>query len=194
MKKTIALILALALCLCLSAAAFADYKTLTTDYEVWQEYAGEQYAAEDYASKEIAYKFSADVPGERMNLSLMMNLYEDGSAVLSQYRDGVGLSFLYYGYWANLEDEIFAAFTTYQYMGETVEGQAEHGALASVDYTYDLIADEEGAFAFGLNYCLGFADGGQYVRNADIVGDGEIVFADEEAFLTGSADFWANNQ
>lgn len=23
---------------------------------------------------------------------------------------------------------------------------------------------------------------------------GEIVFADEEAFLTGSADFWANNQ
>jgi|GEM_PF-1266941 len=189
-RTLIALVTVLTLtCTCLTA--LAEYKTPTVDYEVWQEYAPEQYAQEDVSTKTVAYQF-AGVSDEtsKQNVSVKIDLYEDGFARMAQSIDADGVRFYYYGYWTNMDDEeIFLAFTCYSYEGATVEGTVTHGDVRTVDYTYDLV-EEDGAFTFGLNFCLGFADGGQYVRSTTVTDDGAVAFENEEAWLADAAAFW----
>lgn len=192
-RTLIALMAALTVC---CACALAEYKTPTVDYETWQEYTPEQFAAEEVSEKAVAYQFTG-VGAEaniNRNVSVKMDLYEDGFARLTQSVEGNGVNFYYYGYWTNLDDEeIYVAFTCYSYEGATVEGAVTHGETRTVDYSYDLV-EEEGAFTFGLNICLGFADGGQYVRSIDISGDGAVAFETEEAWLTDAVAYWTANK
>ena len=64
-----------------------------------------------------------------------------------------------------------------------------HGDIRTVDYTYDL-TEEDGTFTFGLNFCLGFADGGQYVRSTTATGGSTPAFETEEAWLSDAAAYW----
>ena len=75
------------------------------------------------------------------------------------------------------------------YEGATIENMITHGYILTVGYAYDLI-EEDGTFTFGLNFCLGFADGGQYVRSTTVSGDGAVAFETEEAWLEEAAAFW----
>ena len=190
-RTLFALVTVLALS-CASLTALAEYKTPTTDYEVWQEYTAEQYVQEDVSEKTVAYQFTG-VSDEtsKQNVSVKIDLYEDGFARMSQSIDGNGVRFYYYGYWTNMDnEEIFLAFTCYSYEGETVEGTVTHGDVCTVDYTYDLV-EEENAFTFGLNFCLGFADGGQYVRSMTVTADGKVAFETEEAWLADASAYWS---
>ncbi len=195
MKNLFRTLTALVIVLALSftcLAALADYKTPTTDYEIWQEYTAEQYVQEDVSAKTVAYQFTGiSDETSKQNVSVKIDLYEDGFARMAQSIDGNGIRFYYYGYWTNMDnEEIFLAFTCYSYEGETVEGTVTHGDVRTVDYTYDL-TEEENAFTFGLNFCLGFADGGQYVRSMTVTGDGAAAFETEEAWLADAAAYWS---
>lgn len=195
MKKAIRTLISLTLVLaiaCICPAALAEYKNPTVDYETWQEYTPEQYVAEDLSEKAIAYQFTgvSNPETSKKDVSVKIDLYEDGFVRMTQSDEGKSVSFYYYGYWTNLDDEeIFLAFTCYSYQGPTVEGRAENGAIAALDYTYDL-TEEDGAFTFGLNFCLGFADGGQYVRSLDAAGSDEIAFETEEDWMADAAAYW----
>lgn len=172
MKNLFRTLIALIAILSLACTALAEYKTPTTDYEVWQEYTPEQSMQEDVSGKAIAYQFTAvsDPETSKKNVSLKIDLYEDGFARMAQSTEGDGVTYYYYGYWTNMDDEeIFLAFTSYSYEGATIENMITHGDIRTVDYTYDL-TEEDGTFTFGLNFCLGFADGGQYVRSTTATG------------------------
>mgnify|MGYP000845880433 CR=1 FL=1 len=52
------------------------------------------------------------------------------------------------------------------------------------------LTEEDGAFTFGLNFCLGFADGGQYVRSTTATGGSTPAFETEEAWLADAAAYW----
>lgn len=109
---------------------------------------------------------------------------------MAQSTEGDGVTYYYYGYWTNMDDEeIFLAFTSYSYEGATIENMVTHGDIRTVDYTYDL-TEEDGAFTFGLNFCLGFADGGQYVRSTTATGGSTPAFETEEAWLADAAAYW----
>ncbi len=41
-----------------------------------------------------------------------------------------------------------------------------------------------------MNFCLGFADGGQYVRSMTVTDDGAVAFETEEAWLADAAAYW----
>lgn len=147
---------------------------------------------EDVSGKAIAYQFTAvsDPETSKKNVSLKIDLYEDGFARMAQSTEGDGVTYYYYGYWTNMDDEeIFLAFTSYSYEGATIENMITHGDIRTVDYTYDL-TEEDGAFTFGLNFCLGFADGGQYVRSTTATGGSTPAFETEEAWLSDAAAYW----
>lgn len=190
-RTLIALVTVLTLsCACLTA--LAEYKTPTVEYDVWQEHSPEQYVQEDVSEKVIAYQFTG-VSDEtsKKNVSVKIDLYEDGFARMAQTVEGNGVQFYYYGYWANMDDEaIFLAFTCYSYEADTIEGVVTHGDFRTLDYSYDLV-EEENAFTFGLNFCLGFADGGQYVRSMIANGGSEVAFETEEAWLADAVAYWS---
>lgn len=192
MKNLFRTLIALIAMLSLACTALAEYKTPTTDYEVWQEYTPEQSMQEDVSGKAIAYQFTAvsDPETSKKNVSLKIDLYEDGFARMAQSTEGDGVTYYYYGYWTNMDDEeIFLAFTSYSYEGATIENMITHGDIRTVDYTYDL-TEEDGAFTFGLNFCLGFAAGGQYVRSTTATGGSTPAFETEEAWLADAAAYW----
>lgn len=192
MKNLFRTLIALIAILSLACTALAEYKSPTTDYEVWQEYTPEQSMQEDVSGKAIAYQFTAvsDPETSKKNVSLKIDLYEDGFARMAQSTEGDGVTYYYYGYWTNMDDEeIFLAFTSYSYEGATIENMITHGDIRTVDYTYDL-TEEDGAFTFGLNFCLGFADGGQYVRSTTATGGSTPAFETEEAWLADAAAYW----
>ena len=84
----------------------ANYKTPTVDEDIWQGYSPKDYVAEDVSAKAIAYQLTghADVDaGGPMPFDAILNLYEDGEAVLTTY--GMNRATIYYGYWTNENDE-----------------------------------------------------------------------------------------
>lgn len=174
--------------------AGATYKIPTSDVTVWQGYEPEQYEAEDVSTKEIAYQFVTYYSNEK-NISIMVNLYEDGFARMTQYsegRQGV-IDFYYYGYWTSMDDDyIYLNFSCYSWAGEDdPDNGMANGDICTVDYAYEL-RETDGVFAFSLNACLGFADGGVYVRSADVTSDGSVQYQTEEEFVKYADDFWAN--
>ena len=136
MKNLFRTLIALIAILSLACTARAEYKTPTTDYEVWQEYTPEQSMQEDVSGKAIAYQFTAvsDPETSKKNVSLKIDLYEDGFARMAQSTEGDGVTYYYYGYWTNMDDEeIFLAFTSYSYEGATIENMITNGDIRTVD-------------------------------------------------------------
>lgn len=166
-----------------TAAAESMYKTPTQDAAYWRERSAAELAAEDVSGKAIAYQFTGHADVNRV-VDLLVNLYEDGFARIFQVSNGT-LNYCYNGYWRNKDDEsIYFGVTNYAYQGEDrPDYNLKHGDVAIVDYSYDLVK-ENGMFSFGCNFCLGFAEGGQFVRSAVIEGDGTVKFTTEDAFLT----------
>ncbi|MCX4313565.1 MAG: hypothetical protein OSJ83_06895 [Clostridia bacterium] len=147
-----------------------SYKTPTKAFAEWQEYTNIQYAKEDVSTKTIAYQFvKEDVDLSGREYDILVNLYDDGFAQIRQYKTDENYATIYYGYWANMEDSIYMATVCHlnTSMGGTVYG---------ISYSYNLTY-ENGAFAdFGLNVALGFAEGGQFVRNLMVGGSGAVVY------------------
>lgn len=159
------------------------YKTPTQDADYWRERSADELAAEDVSEKAIAYQFAGHEDSNQ-EVDLLINLYEDGFARIFQVSNG-NLNYYYNGYWRNKDDEsIYFGVTNYAYQGEdNPSHNLKHGDVATVDYSYDLV-EENGMFSFGCNFCLGFADGGQFVRSTVVEGDGTVKFTTEDAFLT----------
>lgn len=177
-----------------SAPVETIYKVPTTEASVWQGYSAEELADEDVSGKNIAYQFVESHTDNR-NISVMVNLYEDGFARISQYSEGGQgvMSYYYYGYWTSVNDEyIYMGYSAYSYEGQDVPAQnVYHGDIATVDYSYELTLND-GAFAFSLNACLGFGNGGVYVRSVDMAGDGSVQYTNEADFIAYADDYWTN--
>lgn len=146
------------------------YKTPTRDYTEWQDYSQDQYLAEDVSAKKMVYQFTSPVELEGENSLIFVNLYEDGFLTALQMRGSA--AFKYYGYWANMEDNLFAEVTCYRMFGST--------DMYAIDYSYSLTMNNGTFDEFEWNASLGLADGGQYVRAAGVSGTGEVVYATEE--------------
>lgn len=165
-----------------SAPAASQYKTPTEDPSHWQSYTPEQYAQEDVSGKNAAYQFTASIVDNGRETNLLINLYEDGFVRIFQY-SGAQLTYEYNGYWRNRDDEgLYFGVSNYVYQGESNPSYGvEPGDIATVDYSYDLTA-QDGMFSFGCNFCLGFADGGQFVRSMMVEGDGAPAYAAAEDY------------
>ena len=154
-------------------------KKPTTSEEVWMAYSAGQYVAEDVSAKAIAYQFAADglelSPGR--NYGVLITLYEDGFVVLSQAHIESSSVLRYYGYWINNDDESLWFCVMYH--------AYDASDIKTIDYSYTLETDAEGdSFVpFDINLALGFADGGQFVRQASIGGDGAQMYASERDYL-----------
>ena len=159
----------------------ATYLTPTRDYTEWQEYTSEELVAEDISEKEIAYQFSAeDIELSEREYDVLVNLYADGYAQIRQYYLTGGYYVVYYGYWANMNDE-------YLYFGiscHTNSYSTYEGVIYGISYSYTLTIGDDGFETFGLNLALGFAEGGQFVRSYDMSGDGTVVYATVGEFET----------
>ena len=155
----------------------ANYKSPTQPETVWQAYTPEQYVAEDISGKAIAYQLtgegivSADAD---YTFHAMLNLYEDGLSILSVY--GRERRSDYYGYWTNEDDDhLWFNVTCY-----TMSGVA---GVCTIDYSYDLTNHFD---EITINVALGFADGGQFVRDMPLGGgDGTVQYASADEYLTG---------
>ena len=159
------------------------YKTPTQDASHWQGLSAEELAVEDVSGKAIAYQFTGHEESNRV-VDLLINLYEDGFVRISQVSGGV-LTYDYNGYWRNKDDEsIYFGVSSYVYKGEDNPSyNVSYGDTATVDYSYDL-TEQNGIFSFGCNFCLGFQDGGQFVRSTIIEGNGSVTYATVDEFLT----------
>ena len=157
----------------------ATYLTPTRDYTEWQEYSEEELAAEDVSDKEIAYQFSQeDVDLSDRNYDVLVNLYEDGYAQIRQYYLDGSYVMVYFGYWANMDDE-------YIYFGITCHAcsySSYQGIVYGISYSYSLTITDGTFDTFGLNVAMGFGEGGVYVRSFDMSGDGSVVYASASDF------------
>ncbi len=152
-----------------------NYKTPTVAEDVWQGYTPEDYLAEDVSAKTIVYQLTGSATieggGEAKQFDAILNLCEDGESVLSVY--GRGHRYDYYGYWTNEEDDhLWFCVACY-----TIEGM---DGVCTIDYSYDLTGHFD---EITINIALGFADGGQFVRNMPIGGNGSVSYASAEDFL-----------
>ena len=154
----------------------ANYKSPTLAEDIWQAYTPEDYLAEDVSAKTIVYQLSGEgkvgAGDEDVPFNAILNLYEDGESVLSVY--GMGRASNYYGYWTNEGDE-YLWFCVTCYTMESAPG------VCTIDYSYELTGHFDETT---VNIALGFADGGQFVRNIPISGDGSVEYASAEEFLT----------
>lgn len=159
------------------------YKTPTQDASHWQGLSAAELAAEDVSEKAVAYQFAGHLDGDRA-VDLLINLYEDGFVRIFQVSNGT-LTYDYNGYWRNKDNEsVYFGVSNYAYLGEDNPGYGVmHGDTATVDYSYDLI-EQDGIFSFGCNFCLGFAEGGQFVRSTVVEGDGTVQYASADEFLS----------
>ncbi|MDE6589311.1 MAG: hypothetical protein K2K53_02960, partial [Oscillospiraceae bacterium] len=154
----------------------ANYKSPSQEESVWQDYTPEDYLAEDVSAKTVVYQLTGEgkvgAGDQDVPFQAILNLYEDGESVLSVY--GMDRASNYYGYWTNENDEyLWFCVTCY-----TMEGAA---GVSTIDYSYDLTGHFDETT---INIALGFADGGQFVRNIPISGDGSVQYASAEEFLT----------
>lgn len=165
MKKIIALLLALCMALSLTAAFAEDWES----FEGWNDV--------DWDAKTIKYQFTGEwaLPEYNIALQFVINLYDDGSALVDQRKTTEGASYLQFGYWSEetTEDGNEIAFDTLYCT--PVEGDE----LVAHEYSYELYEEEDGNYSFG--YTFGIAPG-QYFREADVAGGAEIVYESLEAF------------
>lgn len=166
-----------------SAPAEPKYKTPTQESAHWQGLSAAELADEDISGKAVAYQFAGHMDGDRA-VDLLINLYEDGFVRIFQVSNSA-LTYDYNGYWRNKDDEsLYFGVSNYAYRGEDNPAyNVAYGDTATVDYSYDL-SEQDGVFSFGCNFCLGFADGGQFVRSTMVEGDGSVQYATVDEFLS----------
>ena len=166
MKKLLALLLTLCLTLGMTAAIAEDWES----FEGWNDV--------DWDSKTISYQFTGEWALEEYNINVqfVINLYDDGSAVVDQRMATDGASYLQFGYWSeeNTEDGNEIAFDTL-FCTPVQEGDD----LVAHEYSYELYEEEDGNYSFG--YTFGIAPG-MYFREADVAGGSEVVYETLEAF------------
>ena len=150
MKKLIALLLTL--CMILSAAS-----VLAEDWT-----AHEGWLQEDWDAKTVKYQFTGEWELAEYNIHFMflINLYEDGSALVDQRDIGKASSYCQFGYWSE---------------EQTVDGSE----LVAHEYSFELYEEEDGNYSFG--YTFGIAPG-QYFRDVDMTGGAEIAYPTLAAF------------
>ena len=151
------------------------YKTPTIDEATWQGYSADDYTGKDVSSASIAYQLigHADITagGDPQPFDALLNLYEDGLSILTVY--GRGNAYTYYGYWTNVDDEnLWFCVAHYAIAGQP--------GTCTIDYSYDLTGHFD---EITLNVALGFADGGQFIREMPISGDGSIQHTSIETWL-----------
>ena len=175
MKKLVALMLAVMMVFALTAVAFAE----DVDWETFEEW-----TEEDWDSKTISYQFTGEWELAEYNISLkfLINLYDDGSALVDQYNILGGASYQQFGYWSeeNTEDGNEIAFDTL-----FCTPNAGEEDLVAHEYSYELYEEEDGNYSFG--YTFGIA-AGSYFREADMVGGPEIEFETVEDFRTAATE------
>lgn len=152
------------------------YKTPTKSVEYWQDKTPEEQVKEKRNDKVVAYQFyleNVNINGENTPkyYSVVMNLYEDGFASIAQYNTDSKYVTDYYGYWTSINDEhLYVGFTNHT-------NSTQPGVIYGISYSFELV-EADGAFeTFGINLALGFGEGGVYVRNYDVSGDGKVTFA-----------------
>ena len=165
MKKLIALLLTL--CMILSAAS-----VLAEDWT-----AHEGWLQEDWDAKTVKYQFTGEWELAEYNIHFMflINLYEDGSALVDQRSIASASSYCQFGYWSEeqTEDGNEIAFDTLYCT--SVDGTE----LVAHEYSFELYEEEDGNYSFG--YTFGIAPG-QYFRDVDVAGGAEIAYATLAAF------------
>lgn len=170
------------------------YAVPTTEASVWQGKSIEDLQDEDISGKTLVYQFSGYCTDGR-NSAILMDLFDDGFARTYQYSEGGegAVAYIYYGYWTSVDDEyIFNAYSCYSYEGPSSEEAGVFtGDLATVDYSYQL-ENQDGQFAFGASICLGFANGGQYVRSVDVAGDGSVQYNDLASWTAAADSYFAS--
>ena len=165
MKKLTALLLTL--CMILSAAS-----VLAEDWT-----AHEGWLQEDWDAKTIKYQFTGEWALAEYNIyfQFVINLYEDGSALVDQRNTVSASSYLQFGYWSEekTEDGNEIAFDTLYC--SSVDGTE----LVAHEYSFELYEEEDGNYSFG--YTFGIAPG-QYFRDVDVAGGAEITYPTLAAF------------
>lgn len=159
-----------------------NYKTPTLSENVWQGYDGEAYVSESVTGKEIAYQLTGQITinvGYDAPYNALVNLYADGETVVTVY--GMSRVSTYYGYWTNENDENLWFCVAYY----TMEGQT---SICTIDYSYELTGKFD---EITLNIALGFANGGQYIREVPVNGDETIPYSSVSEFLSacGKSDY-----
>ncbi len=162
-----------------SEEATSKYKSPTKDVSYWQEYTKKQYYEEDFSSKKVAYQFSLkDAELSSYKYHILINLYEDGEFVINQYRDDQKTQYFdYYGYWANMNDESI-------YAGISYYSNSMSAYVYGIDYSYTLTITDGAFDTFGINLAMGFSEGGVYVRNVNVSGNGDIAYKTVTDFET----------
>ncbi len=153
------------------SATTSKFKTPTKDTSYWQDYTKKKYYEEDFSTKTVAYQFVLkDAELSSRKYQVLINLYEDGEFVINQYYDTEKSQYFdYYGYWANMNDEnIYAGITYYS--------SSLSGYVYGIDYSYNLTKTGDAFDTFGINLAMGFAEGGVYVRNVNVSGNGEVTY------------------
>lgn len=165
MKKIIAMLLALCLAMSLTTVFAEDWES----FEGWNDV--------DWSAKTIKYQFTGSWELAEYNISLqfVINLYDDGSALVDQRKTTEGASYFQYGYWSeeNTEDGNEITFDTL--FCSPLEGTE----LIAHEYSYELYEEEDGNYSFG--YTFGITPG-QYFREADMAGGAEIIYASLDDF------------
>ena len=82
-----------------------SYKAPGVEASEWEAKSLDDLAAIDLTTETIAYQLSGtSINAQGKAFGLIMNLYEDGLVVTTQYTKGSPATITYYGYWENTED------------------------------------------------------------------------------------------
>ncbi len=174
-------------------AGLAKLEAPSKDAAYWQAYTVEQSASEDVSDKTIQYQFYAEKicePAYGMGVVSIINLYSDGYCRMTQYSTRGGTIFYYNGYWTLMDEEtLYFGFSNYAMKAdESIKDAAAENNytigedVCTVDYSYNVMPSG-GQADFTINVCLGFANGGQFVRSVDVKSDGMVVYETEEEFV-----------
>ena len=152
-----------------------DSTSATEAKKTWTGFHG--WLEENWDSKEISYQFTGywDMgdPAYGIAFSFLMNLYKDGSVLVSQYQTGAR-DYQYFGGWELVGDpdgdELHITIA---------EETNESGELIDHKYSYEIYEESDGGFSFG--YDFGIA-AGQYFRVANLTGSANVAYATVDAF------------
>lgn len=154
MKKLVSLLVALMMVFSLSLACAEEVDWLNVDWD----------------AKTVKYQFTGswELPENGISFHFLINLYEDGTALVEQLSGGATPSYQQFGTWSEelTEDGNEIAFATVLCTNE--------GELIPHEYEYDLYEEEDGSYSFG--YTFGIIPG-QYYRDVDMIGSAEIQYA-----------------
>ena len=152
----------------------------------WLEYEGEDYAEEDWAAKTIAYQFTGvmqleggDQSGAGINYPTVMNLYTDGSVRILHATVMAGSTVAsttdtYYGLWENDEGSLSISINFVYGAGTNGMQYFERNLYVSE------LAFEDGEIKASLDLDVYVAAG--YTRSHELVCDGTVKYATDEAF------------